>query len=213
MLPTFLFAFAMLANVNLTSVENVLPNPIQVIGEGVFSLTNRYGNSYVSNVFADNILLTMAYMRGVVKNTVDWNEVKKPFTYSFTLKPGEVFAFHEDVLPQFQGKIAKTTNAHFDSNEGFESDGYLVADGVCHVASLINEAASRAGLLVDAPTNHDFAVIPEVDRKYGTAIYFMPGQKGTNALQNLYVTNNKQKQVTFVFTYKGNNLDVKVTKG
>jgi hypothetical protein len=167
----------------------------------------------VSNVFADNILLTIAYMRGIVPhNTPDWNEVKKPFSYTFTLQPGEVFAFHEDVLPEFNGKVVKTTNAHFGSQEGFKSDGYLVADGVCHLASLINEAAENAGLGVVAPTNHDFAVIPEVDRKYGTAIYFMPGDSGTNARQNLYVTNTKDKPITFTFTYDGTELKVIVTE-
>lgn len=188
-------------------------NAIQTLGSGTFSLTDRYAVPSVSDVFAKNILLTMAYMRGMqITGDVDWNAVEKPFSYGFTLKPGEVFAFHEDVLPQFEGKVVKTTNAHFGSQEGFVSDGYLVADGVCHLASLINEAATRADLEVMAPTNHDFARIPEVDRKYGTAIYFMPGQKGTNAMQNLYVKNNKDKPVVINFTYKDNSLTVDVTE-
>ena len=88
----------------------------------------------------------------------------------------------------------------------------MVADGVCHLASLINEAAQNAGLTVIAPTNHDFAIIPEVDRKYGTAIYFMPGEKGTNQMQNLYVQNNKDNPVTLTFTYDGTELKVAVTE-
>lgn len=206
MIPTFFIALAMWASVAIT------PTPPHVLGDAQFSLANRYGNTFVSDVFADNILLTLAYMRGTVNGSVDWNAVRAPFVYSITLKPGEVFAFHEDVLPQFEGKVVKTTNAHFGSQEGFKSDGYLVADGVCHLASLINEAATRAGLTVVAPTNHDFAVIPEVDRKYGTAIYFMPGQKGTNEMQNLYVQNNKTVPVTLTFTHKGTSLDVQVTE-
>lgn len=202
----------MLTTVNVSSLS-ALSNPITTLGDASFSLKDRYSNTYVSDVFAQNILLTMSYMQGRAKSaTVDWNQVEKPFVYSFKLQPGQVFAFHEDVLPQFEGKVVKTTNAHFGSDEGYVSDGYLVADGVCHLASLINEAATRANLGVLAPTSHDFAVIPEVDRKYGTAIYFMPGQKGTNAMQNLYVTNTKDKPVTFVFTYKDNSLDVKVTE-
>lgn len=210
MLPTFFIALAMWTQV---ATASPIANPIHVIGDAEFSLNDRYSNSYVSNVFADNILLTLAYMRGIIKdNKVDWNAVKAPFTYSFTLQPGDVFAFHQDVLPQFEGKVVKTTTADFDSDQGFESDGYLVADGVCHLASLMNEAATRAGLTVVAPTNHDFAVIPEVDRKYGTAIYYMPGDTSSNQLQNLYVQNNQDKPVTFVFTYKDNALDVKVTE-
>lgn len=209
MLPTLFLAFLLLAQTTVMPIAN----PAKTLGEAQFSLLDRYSNTYVSNVFADNILLTIAYMRGIVPhNTPDWNEVKKPFSYTFTLQPGEVFAFHEDVLPEFSGKVVKTTNAHFGSQEGFKSDGYLVADGVCHLASLINEAATHAGLGVVAPTNHDFAVIPEVDRKYGTAIYFMPGDSGTNARQNLYVTNTKDKPVTFTFTYDGTELKVIVTE-
>lgn len=210
MLPTFFIALALWTQ---TATASPIANPVKILGEAAFSLTDRYSNTYVSNVFADNILLTLAYMRGIIlDNKVDWNAVKTPFTYSFTLQPGQVFAFHQDVLPQFVGKVVKTTTADFDSDQGFESDGYLVADGVCHLASLMNEAATRAGLTVVAPTNHDFAKIPEVDKKYGTAIYFMQGDSSTNALQNLYVQNNQDKPITFVFTYKDNELDIKVTE-
>lgn len=207
MLPIFL-AFALLAQTTIMPIAN----PVKTLGDASFSLTDRYTNTYVSNVFADNILLTLAYMRGAATgDSVDWDTVEEPFTYSFTLQPGEVFAFHDNVLPEFKGKVVKTTNAHFGAQGGFKSDGYLVADGVCHLASLMNEAATRAGLKVVAPTNHDFAVIPEVDKKYGTAIYFMPGEETANMQQNLYIENNKDTAVTFVFSYRDNNLDIKVT--
>lgn len=205
MIFNLLFALGMFATVSMTP-----PTPI-VLGSQAFSLEKRYADTYVNNVFKDNILLTLAYMRGLDKTNIpNWSDIEKPFTYSFTLQPGEVFAFHEDTLPEFSGKVVKTTNAHFGADEGFKSDGYLVADGVCHLASLINEAATKAGLTVVAPTNHDFAVIPEIPRQYGTAIYFMPGEKSTNALQNLYVQNNKEKPVTIVFDYKNNELTVSV---
>src|SRR5258706_16345521 len=193
MFPSFFITLGLLASIATAS----LPAPVvHVLGGMQFSLNNRYPVESVSNVFADNILLTLAYMRGIVKdNKPDWNTVKSPFTYSFVLQPGEVFAFHDSILPEFAGKVVKTTTAHFGSQEGFESDGYLVADGVCHLASLINEAAQRAGLKVVAPTSHDFAVIPEIPREFGTAIYYMPGQDSSNALQNLYVQNNKDKPV------------------
>lgn len=213
MIPTFLIALAFFAQTTVLPVVSPVMNPISTLGQAQFSLLDRYSNTYVSNVFAENILLTLYYMRGnTITATPDWNEVKKPFSYSFTLNPGQVFAFHQDSLPQFAANVVKTTNAHFGSQEGFVSDGYLVADGVCHLASLINEAGQNAGLTVVAPTNHNFAVIPEVDKKYGTAIYYMPGEKGTNEEQNLYVQNNKDKPVTFTFDYDGTELKIRVTE-
>lgn len=213
MIPTFLIALAFFAQTAILPVVNPVIYPTHTLGQAQFSLLDRYSNTYVSNIFAENILLTLYYMRGnTITATPDWNAVKKPFTYSFTLQPGEVFAFHQDVLPKFADKVVKTTNAHFGSQEGFVSDGYLVADGVCHLASLINEAGQHAGLMVDAPTNHNFAVIPEVDKKYGTAIYYMPGSTGANMQQNLYVQNNKDKPITFIFDYDGKELKIRVTE-
>lgn len=210
MFTNIFMALALMATISATPVQQA---PQHYLGGYVFSLADRYGNDFVNTVFKDNILLTLAYMRGyTVNGSVNWADIEKPFTYSFTLKPGEVFAFHQDVLPQFAGKVVKTTNAHFSSAEGFKSDGYLVADGVCHLASLMNEAAQNAGLEVLAPTNHDFAVIPEIPRQFGTAIYFMEGQQGANALQNLYITNNKEKPVSIVFTYDGTKLKVDVNE-
>jgi len=90
---------------------------------------------------------------------VNWNEVEAFTSYEVVLKPGEVFAFHEDVLPQFNHKVIKTTHTHFNSQEGFKSDGYLIGDGVCHLASLINWAAKDAGLKVTAPTYMIFMLL------------------------------------------------------
>lgn len=183
--------------------------PVQdILASHGMPMNDRYGNAYVADVFKKNILLTMAYMDGSVKNNseVDWNKIEAPFTYSFTLNPGQTFAYHDQVLPQYVGKITKTTNAHFDSSEGFVSDGYLVADGVCHLASLINWVSRDANLDVNAPTNHDFAKIPDIARQYGTAIYDSPDAPGSSQLQNLYVTNNKNKPVEFLFTYKNDTL-------
>ena len=39
----------------------------RVLTEANYSLTNRYSNTYVNDVFTDNILLTLAYMGGKVK--------------------------------------------------------------------------------------------------------------------------------------------------
>lgn len=213
MLPSFLVTISLLLTLSSANIPAIAIPATHILGGMHFSLRDRYANTFVNDVFSDNILLTLAYMRGIVKDgTVNWDDVKRPFSYQFTLLPGQVFAFHDNVLPQFEGKVVKTTNAHFGSQEGFKSDGWLVADGVCHIASLINEAANNAGLMVEAPTNHDFAPIPEIDKKYGTAIYFMPGEKGTNELQNLYVENNKEKPVTFNFVYNNDKLDVFVSE-
>lgn len=187
---------------------SALPN-YQILGQREFSLENRYPDKWVSDVFKDNILLTMAYLRGYEKTSeVNWTAIEKPFHYEMVLEAGKTFSFHNDVLPQFQGKIAKTTNAHFSSYEGYKSDGWLVGDGVCHLASFINMVARDAGLDVVSPTRHDFAAIPEVPADYGVAIYDVPGQNSSNELQNLYITNNKGKDVTFVFDYDGKNLKI-----
>lgn len=186
----------------------------KVVAEHVYSLSDRYGNTFVNDVFADNILLTLAYMRGAAKDgqSVDWQKVKENYTFRMTLQPGQTFAFHDEVLPEYQGKVAFTTNAHFDSSEGYKSDGWLVADGVCHLASFMNVVAKNAGLQVVAPTNHDFAKIPDVPRENGTAIYYMPGEQQTSSLQNLYITNTFDYPVTFVFTHTGDSLDISIEK-
>jgi vancomycin resistance protein YoaR len=154
-----------------------------------FSLQDRYGNNFVNEVFKENILLTVKYMGS-----------------DFTLEPGQTFAFDDKVLPEYSGKISKTTWAHFISSEGFKSDGYLIGDGVCHLASLINWVALDAGLTVIAPRNHNFAVIPEVPKEYGVSIM------SSDPFQNLYITNNLDKPVTFVFESDGTSLNVRIVK-
>ncbi len=184
----------------------------QVLSSHAISLEKRYSNKFVNDVFKDNILLNIAYMGDKVAkdSAVNWQAVEKPFHYSFTLKPQETFAFHDDVLPEYQGKIAKTSNAHFNSQEGFKSDGYLVGDGVCHLASIIYWAAKDAGLEAKAPTNHDFMPIPEIPKEFGVAIYDFPGQSYSNQVQNLYITNNKNVPIEFKFDYDGETLTVSV---
>ncbi len=193
--------------------EAVKPN-MQLLGQEKMSLAHRYAVQSVSDVFKDNILLTLGYLSGSVKNAQDinWETLHKDTSYTMTLKPGEVFAFHDDVLPQYAGKKVVSTNAHFDASQGFKTDGLYYGDGVCHFASLINWAARDAGLTVNAPTNHDFAVIPEISREYGTAIYYSPGESSINQQQNLYVENTLDKPVTFVFSYAGDELMVSVYK-
>jgi hypothetical protein len=216
-------ALLALAIYAITATKTMASDPLReasyVLGasavraERSFSLANRYPVQSVSDVFRDNILLTLSYMEGQVPDArnIDWSAIDKAQSYSFTLNPGEVFAFHEDVLPQFEGKVKKTMRAHFNWDDGFKSDGWLTGDGVCHLASLLYWAAKDAGLATLAPTNHDFANIPEVPREYGVSIYFNPAAPGSSALQNLYITNTFDKPVHFGFTYDGTNLTVKVT--
>src|SRR5579862_8398296 len=79
------------------SESSSITAPSVVLGERSFSLDDRYWNEYVTKVFKDNILLTMAYLSGKVTkgSTINWDIVRKPFTYDFLLKPGEVFALHD----------------------------------------------------------------------------------------------------------------------
>jgi len=185
-----------------------------VLASHSFSLENRYGNEFVNTIFKDNILLTLAYMEGTVKakGDISWDKVTAPSSYRFNLEPGQKFAFHDQILPEYKDTLIKTTNAHFNYSDGFKSDGYLMGDGVCHLASIIYWAAKDAGLTAVSPTNHNFANIPEVPRQYGVSIYALPGAFDTSARQNLYITNNLDKPVSFVFNYNGSKLEVNVIK-
>jgi hypothetical protein len=176
------------------------------------SLENRYANAYVNDVFKDNILLTLRYLEGSVSEAdrISWESVEKPFKYEFSLKPNDVFAFHDTTLPEYEGSVVKTTNAHFNYQDGFKTDGYLYGDGVCHLASIIYWVAKDAGLEAVSPVNHNFANVPEVPKEYGVSISFRPNETYRSALQNLYITNNKEMPISFVFEYDGENLKVSV---
>lgn len=188
------------------------PADVNLLASQSISLENRYGNKFVNDVFRDNILLNVAYLSGKVKKKEDinWDDIKKPFEYKFTLMPDKTFAFHDDVLDEYKKSLVKTTNARFNFDDGFKSDGYLTGDGVCHLASLIYWSAKTAGLSAFAPVNHDFAVIPEIDREFGVSIYKTPGNYSANAIQNLYIKNNRKKPVVFEFAYKNSQLKLSV---
>lgn len=190
-----------------SGASNYVVSASDVRAEHQFSLNDRYPVPMVSDVFRDNILLTLTYMDGRVSDPakIDWTAIEKPQTYSFTLQPGKTFAFQDTILPQFTGSVAGTMNSHFMWDEGFKSDGWLTGDGVCHLASFMYWVAKDAGLTALAPTNHNFAVIPDVPEEYGVAIF------SGNPEQNLYITDNLDKPVTFTFSYTGTDLDIKVT--
>lgn len=191
-----------------TSRPQIVGSPNVVLASHTISLENRYGNKYVNDVFKDNILLALNYLNGDVKgkNDVNWTKVTDPTHFEFTLKPGEEFAFHDKTLPKYSEDVVKTTNSHFSWDQGYKSDGYLVGDGVCHLASLIYWAAKDADLNPYAPSNHNFAVIPEIPKEYGVAILY------PSPLGNMYIRNNKLNPITFVFDYDGTNLNVQVTE-
>jgi hypothetical protein len=195
--------------ITLPSVQSVNEKSSeQLLAQHTMSLADRYAVPSVNRVFADNIILTLAYLSGTVKNPsqINWDTLHKPTTYTMTLQPGQVFAFHDAILPEFSGSHIVTTNAHFDGSEGFVSDGYLYGDGVCHFASLINWVSQDAGLKVVAPTPHNFAKIPDIDPKYGTSIY------AGDSRQNLYVENTFDKPVKMVFTYANDAMTVSIYK-
>lgn len=208
MLPDLMVTISVMTILGLSEYIPPLA-PEYVLASHEISLEKRY-----YPVQKENILLNLAYMDGRVTNRsqINWDEVRKPSFYEFKLEPDQTFAFHDDILPQYSGKVTKTTNAHFNFAEGFKSYGYLVGDGVCHLASLMYWTALDAGLKAEAPTNHDFMAIPEIDKKYGVSIYNNPYMWGANARQNLYITNNRDKTVEFKFEYNGDKLKVSVVE-
>lgn len=210
--------FELIASLFVASVIAISPLPSgDVLVEKTLNLTNRQPDSWVNEVFADNIVLTLRYLEDPSfprpANEREFDKVREPFEISFTLKPAEMFAFQNDVLPQFQGKVVKTTNGKFNLEQGFRSSGLLVGDGVCHLASFINMVAREAGLEVVAYVNHNFAPIPDIPREYGTSIFYMPGQTSTNAQQNLYVINNLNSEVAFVFKIEQDKIRLSVRGG
>lgn len=182
----------------------------KVLATHQISLENRYPVKSVSDIFRDNILLNLYYMDDKISSAKDinWDQIRKPASFEFSLEPGKTFAYHDDVLSLYKDSLVKTTHAHFNSQEGFKTDGYLFGDGVCHLASIIYWVAQDANLSAEAPTNHDFMTIPEISKEYGVSIYSNPFAKGSHTQQNLYVTNNKNKAITFKFEYDGTNLKV-----
>lgn len=185
----------------------------EILAKREISLENRaMPGSFMNSVMKDNILLTIGYMRGVItdRSNIDWNEIRKPFTYSFTLNPGESYSFQKDSMPEYASSIVKTIDVNFGGSDGYKHDGYLMGDGVCHLASLFYWAAVDAGIDATAPTNHDFRAIPEVPREYGVSIYSIPGEVNANAQQNMYVKNDTQNQIVFEITWNGEKLETKV---
>lgn len=184
-----------------------------VLAEHQLDLTNRLPNPYGNQGFADNILLALHYLKGDVELPVDWEKIREPFEVSFTLQPGETFAFHGNVLPEFADP-AVTMNSRFFIEEGYKSIAGLGGNGVCHLASLINWVASEVyppaggpGLEVVAKANHNFAPVPGVPREYGTSI------RSQSPTQNLYIKNTFDYPVTFEFAIDAQTVVLKILRG
>lgn len=191
-------------SLSLADVQGNLFSATQPLASHEMPLNDRQPDSWVNQVFRDNILLSLAYMEGKVRkgDSIDWKKVGSPNHYEFVLNPNQVFAFHDQLLPSYEGKVSQTTNAHFNFTEGFKSDGYLTGDGVCHLASLFNWVAQDAKLEAEAPTSHDFALVPDIPQRFGVSIYDQPNFWEVGARQNLYITNNHHKPVKFILDYK-----------
>jgi len=188
------------------------PAAVQVLAQQSLKLTNRDDSQFVNQVFVDNILLALAYLKGrQAGRQVDWNQIRQPTTISFILNPGEVFAFHNNVLPEFKDQVVKTMNSSFVADEGYRSSGFMVGDGVCHLASLINWTATEAGLKVMAKVDHNFRLIPDIPKQYGTSIRY--SQTGNNSQnQNLYLTNNFDYRIEFKFKAEKDSLTLQIIK-
>jgi|SRR5581483_10219284 len=207
MLPTLISIIITVASSNTPILGSRTVPEAEPIVSRVMPMNDRYAVESVNKVFKDNILLTLHYMAEDIKDksSIDWSKIESDFHYELTLKPGEEFAFHDKIAKEYKGNIVKTTNAHFNYQDGFKSDGYLVGDGVCHLASIIYWVAKDAGIKAYAPTNHNFAVIPDIPKEYGVSIYASPEGGETT---NLYIINNKEKSVKFVFNYQNDILTV-----
>src|SRR2546425_1281146 len=115
MFPTLFTSIVAISMLGFGQLSPIVNKPVEKpLAAHEFSLEKRYDNAFVNDVFKDNILLSLEYLSGntAYGKPVNWQQVEKPFTYTFTLKPGKTFAFHDDVLPQFQNTLEKTTNAH-----------------------------------------------------------------------------------------------------
>lgn len=200
----------------LSSGEMLALSEAEGLAEKSLSLDNRYSDPWVNEVFADNIVLNLRYLDNAAferpANKTDFNRVRQPFKTSFTLQPGQTFAFQDATLPELKDKVVKTTNGRFNHEQGFRNSGYLMGDGVCHLASFINQAAREAGLEVKAPVNHNFAVIPDIPAEFGTSIFYMPGSASANSRQNLYVTNNLNSEVLFAFKVEEDEVILTISK-
>ena len=178
----------------------------EILAEHFLNLTIRDEDANASQGFADNILLALHYLKGDIEGPkIDWDRARKLFEVSFTLQPGEVFAFHGNVFPEFANSVV-TMNSEFMTYEGYKSVWGLGGNGVCHLASLMNWVATEAGLEVVALNNHNFAPILGIPKEYGTSI------RSQSPNQNLYIINGLGYSVVFEFTANSQSVNLTLHK-
>ncbi len=164
-----------------------------VLSSEKLDLSKRYPVASVSEGFKENILIALGYL-AFQDNVLE-------------LRPGEVFAFHKKgILAEFKESVIISQESDFTTNTGYKVVAGLGGNGVCHLASLVNKAASKAGLEVTAPVNHNFAVIEGIEREYGTSI----STRNNPERQNLYIKNNFDYPVRFKFVLNGDILVLSV---
>jgi vancomycin resistance protein YoaR len=171
----------------------------ETIASKSIDLSYRYPEPAISNGFKENILIATDYLNKVGSGVI-------------ILNPGEVFSFHKNILPEYEGQKIITQESGFMVNDGYKVVAGLGGNGVCHLASLMNWTAQEAGLEVRAEVDHDFAAIPGIDSKYGTSIKFVPSGGLNSQKQNLYIRNNKDYSVWFLFELEGENLKFSILK-
>jgi hypothetical protein len=189
------------------NLEMVWPIPREeVLAEHVLNLNERLPDSDFGNeVFKYNILLALKYIEG---NT----NLPDSFTAEVELQPGEVFAFQENLLPEFENKTVKTGWTKYIAEEGYKPLAGLYGNGVCHLASLINWVGSDAGLKVTAPANHNFWPVPGVPKEYGTSIRYLADGSWKTKNQNLYLENPFDYSVKLIFEASNEEVDLRVVR-
>lgn len=210
-------------NLNPLSTDFLLATPSSTVQKAEEkALARRELDLSLAPVFTNNILLALHYKNGDLDRIkaskeqsgnirIDWEKARKPFEVIFTLKPREMFAFHKNVLPKLRDSIVHTMNSRFYGDEGYEFINGLGGNGVCNLASLINWAATEAGLEVVSEIDHNFAPIPGIPQKYGTSIFYAnEGENSQN--QNLYIKNTFDSPVTFKFAATENEVVLEIVK-
>jgi len=190
----------------------------RILASETMDLANRYPVVSVSEGFKENILIALSYFASagqseelsITGGAIPQGDTLQAQKLSILLNPGEVFAFHKKgILPEFKESKIVSQESDFTTNYGYKVVAGLGGNGVCHLASLINLVARKAGLEVVSPTNHNFAPIPGIEKEFGVSI----STRNSPERQNLYVKNNLDKPVLFRFSLTGDRLQLAVVEG
>jgi len=215
-LPVQTAAVALTSPVALSEINKINSPQEEILAKETLDLTKRSQSKEVNEIFRDNILLILHYLKGDEKSFVDhdrkteWEKIREPFEIEFRLKPGETFAFHDKLLAEFEGKVTKTIPVKYEAREGFKVVDGLYGNGVCHLATLMNWVATEARLESVALVNHDFFPVPETPQKYGVAIYYTGEDEARR--QNLYIINTLNIAVILKFFSNSDKVEFKIVK-